>query len=81
MHEEALVNHVSIITEHLLRKATNLAECALGWQGVTPTSVLLRNAIKGVACVQTSVPLRNAIKTSCLQKVVYTYVSLSFSVL
>ena len=39
-----------------------------------------RNAIKGVACVQTSVPLRNAIKISCLQQiVVYTYVSLSFS--
>ena len=35
-----------------------------------------RNAIKGVACAQTSVPFRNAIKTSCLQKVVYTYVSL-----
>ena len=47
-HEEALVNHVSIIAEHLLRKATNLAECALGWQGVAPTSVLLRNVIKGV---------------------------------
>ena len=43
--------------------------------------VMLRNAIKGVACVQTSVPFRNAIKTSCLQKVVYTYVSLLFSAL
>ena len=40
-----------------------------------------RNAIKGVACAQTSVPFRNAIKTSRLQKVVYTYVSLSFSAL
>ena len=40
-----------------------------------------RNAIKGVACAQTSVPFRNAIKTSCLQKVVYTYVSLLFSAL
>jgi len=34
--------------------------------------VTLRNAFKGVACVQTSVPFRNAIKISCLQKVVYT---------
>ena len=39
--------------------------------------VTLRNAIKGVACVQTSVLFRNAIKRSCLQKFVYTYVSLS----
>ena len=38
-----------------------------------------RNAIKGVACVQTSVPFRNAIKISCLQKVVYTYVSIVLS--
>ena len=29
----------------------------LGWWAVAPTSVLLRNAIKGVACAQTSVPL------------------------
>ena len=29
-----------------------------------------RNAIRGVACAQTSVLFRNAIKTSCLQKVV-----------
>ena len=43
--------------------------------------VSLRNAIKGVACAQTSVPLRNAIKISSLQKVVYTYVSLLFSAL
>ena len=27
----------------------------------------LRNAIKGVACAQTSIPFRNAIKRSCLQ--------------
>ena len=40
---------------------------------------MLRNAIKGVPCVQTSVPFRNAIKTSRLQKVVY--IGLSFSVL
>jgi len=33
------------------------------------------NAIKRVACVQTSAPLRNAYKISCLQKVVYTYIS------
>ena len=42
---------------------------------------MLRNAIKGVACVQTSVPFRNTIKTSCLPKVVYTYISLLFSAL
>ena len=46
-----------------------------------PTSVLLTNAIKSVACVQTSFPFRNAIKRTCLLKVVYTYVSLSFLVL
>ena len=38
-----------------------------------------RNVIEGVACVETSVLLRNAIKIPCLQKVVYTYISLSFS--
>ena len=48
----------------------------LGMQFVT-----LRNATKSVACAQTSVSLRNAIKISCLQKVVYTYISLSFSAL
>ena len=39
---------------------------------VTPQEYNLsrfRDAIKGVACVQTFVPFRNAIKTSCLQKV------------
>ena len=49
---------------------------ALGMQFVT-----VRSAMKGVVCAQTSVPFRNAIKTSCLQKFVYTYVSLSSSVL
>ena len=44
------------------REATNLAERVLGWWCVVPTSVPLRHAIKGVACVQTSVPLRNAIQ-------------------
>ena len=39
------------------------------------------NAMKGVACAQTSVPLRNAIKIPCLQKVWYTYVILLFSAL
>jgi len=63
------------------RKATNLAVCVLGWWGVAPTSILLRNAIEGVTCVQTSVLLRNAIKRSYLQKIVYTYVSLLFQVL
>ena len=37
--------------------------------------VMLRNAIKGVTCVQTSVLFSNAINRSCLQKFVYTYVS------
>ena len=63
--------------------------CVLGWWGVALSLSYFkkynlsrfRNVIKGVACVQTSVPLRNAIKISCLQKVVYTYVSLSFSAL
>ena len=44
-----------------LRDTTNLAEHVLGWQGVAPTSV----------------PFKDAIKTSCLQKVVFTYSSLS----
>ena len=60
------------------RKATNLAVRVLGWWGVAPTSILFRNAIKGVACVQTSVVLRDAIN---LQKIVDTYVSLLFPVL
>jgi len=42
-------------------------------------SSCFRNAIKGVACAQTTFPLRNAFKISCLQKVVYAYVRLSFS--
>ena len=33
----------------------------LGWWGVAPTSVLLRNAIMGVACAQTFVPFRSTI--------------------
>ena len=33
----------------------------LGWWGVAPTSVLLRNTIKGVACAQTFVPFRSTI--------------------
>ena len=64
---------IMFVAECLKRKATNLAEHVIGWWGVGPTSVL--NAIKGVACAQTFVLLRNAIKRSCLQKVVYTYVS------
>ena len=48
---------------------------SVGWQGVAPTSVSLKNAM---ACAQTSVPFRNAIKKSFLQKVVYTYISLVF---
>ena len=51
---------------------------SVGWQGVAPNSVPLRNAKKGVACAQTSVPFRNVIKTSILQKVVYTYISSVF---
>ena len=53
-----------------------IAEClerVLSWWGVAPTFVPLRNAIKVVACAQTSISLRNAIKRSCFQKVVYTY--------
>ena len=61
--------------------STRLAAHALGWQGVAPTFVPLRNAIKGMACAQTSVSFKNVIKISCLQKVVYTYVSLLFPVL
>ena len=64
---------IMFVAECLKRKATNLAEHVIGWWGVAPTSVL--NVIKGVACAQTFVSLRNAIKRSCLQKVVYTYVS------
>ena len=45
-------------------EATNLAVCVLDWWGVASTSVTLRNAIEGVACMQPSVPLRNAIKDS-----------------
>ena len=37
-------------------KATNLAECILGWWGVAPTSVPVRNVIEGVGCVQTFAP-------------------------
>ena len=44
-----------------------------------PNFCPIKNAIKGVACVQTSVPLRNATKKFCLQRVVYTYVSLTVS--
>ena len=43
--------------------------------------VMLRNAIKDVACAQTSIQFRNAIKSICLQKFVYTYVSLLSSAL
>ena len=46
-----------------------LQECNLSRSGMQ--FVTLRNAIKGVACAQTSVPFRNAIKTSYLQKVAY----------
>ena len=67
------------------REATNLAVRVLGWRGVVSRSgmqfVTLRNTIKGVVCAQTSVPFWDAIKTSCLQKIVYTCVSLQFSVL
>ena len=50
-----------------------ILQSMFSWLGVAPTSVL--NAIKGVACAQTSVLLRNAIKRSCLQKsCVYTQV-------
>ena len=34
----------------------------IGWQGVASTSLLLRNAIKGVACAQISVLFRNTNK-------------------
>ena len=40
----------------------------LGWWGVAPTSVPLRNAIKDVGYAQTYVTLRNAIKISCYKK-------------
>ena len=46
----------------------NLAERVLDWQGVAPTSIPLRNAIKSVACVQTSVPFKNVIKKLCTLK-------------
>ena len=59
-------------------ETANLAERVLGWQCVAPTSVPLRNAIKGVAYAQISVLFRNAIKSYCLQKVVYTYIGLLF---
>ena len=52
-------------------EVTNLAECVLGWWGVAPISTPLRNAIKGVACVQTAVLFRNAIKRSCVKKCVH----------
>ena len=38
----------NIIAKHHECKATNLAECVLGCQGVASTSVPLRNAIKRV---------------------------------
>ena len=37
---------------------------------MAPASTLLRNAIKGVACMQTSALLGMQLKRSCLQKVV-----------
>ena len=48
--------------------ATNLAEHVLGWQGVAPTSVPLRNVIKSVAYMHPSVLFRNAIERSFLEK-------------
>ena len=63
--------------EHLSMRLLIL-QSFLGWWCVAPTFIPLRNAIKSVAYAQTSVPFRNAIKRSCLQKVVYTYVSLLF---
>ena len=80
-----IFNTYTVIAEHLSMRLLIL-QCVFSVGGVWCHAsgmqfVTLRNAIKGVACAQTSVPFRNAIKTSCLQNVVYTYVSLSFPAL
>ena len=62
----------------LSASATNLAGRVLGWRGVVSC---FRNAIKGVACAQALVRLGMQLKDPVYKKVVYTYVSLSFSAL
>ena len=59
--------------------ATNLAECILGWRGVVPTSLPLRNTIKGVACAQTFVHLGMQLKDAVYKNL--CSLSLSFLVL
>ena len=39
-----------------------------GWRDVAPTSVPLRNAIKGVACVQTSIPFWKRLREPVYKK-------------
>ena len=48
---------------------------------MVPTSLPLKNAVKNVACSQISVLFKNTIIRTCLQKGVYTYVSVLFLVL
>ena len=48
---------------------------------MVPTSLPLKNAVKNVACAQISVLFKNTIIRNCLQKGVYTYVSVLFLVL
>ena len=56
---------IQLIAECLnARLPTNVAERVLDWQGVVPTSVPLRNAIQGVACVQTSISFRRPAQTT-----------------
>ena len=45
----------------IAERLSTIAGRVLGWWGVAPTSVPLRNAIKGVACAQTFVPFKNTI--------------------
>ena len=45
----------------IAERLSMIAGRVLGWWGVAPTSVPLRNAIIGVACAQTLVPFRNTI--------------------
>ena len=53
---------ISTIIPECQREATNLAERVLSWQDMAPTSVPLRNAIKGVLVHEHPSYLRNAIK-------------------
>ena len=73
-----LVFQQLLIAEHLSVRLLILESVFLV-SGVWPQlPSYFSNAMKGVACVQTSVLLRNAIKISCLQKLCI-YVSLSLS--